>query len=301
MNEKNVEKLNELSFKNIGINWIGKIDGVYFSIEDKQDSENELLVSLNLAQNASKGKLLEYFDELQVNNKIVEYNLNKNKLEIIYVEQDDDDVAGFLGMIVSKFKEIDGACTCDNCNNTENLSFYTNGYVASLLCETCGTNVMNQFEKEKAQDTNYIRGFFASLIGALIGSTVWIIIGVLGFVASIAGLAISYCAFKGYEIANGKFTRKGIILNIITIVLAFIFAQYAGLYIDFLKEYENLSLYKFIRVTPYLFSDFEFIKTVLPNFGLGILFAFLGTYRTIINKYKSAKNAENFKIEKLDV
>ena len=171
----------------------------------------------------------------------------------------------------------------------------------SLLCESCGTNVIDQFEKDKLAKNNYIKGFLASLIGALIGSAIWIIIGALGFFASIAGLAISYCAFKGYEIAKGKLTRKGIILNVIAIVIAFLFAQYAVLFIQFMKEFENMDLLGFIILTPVIFSDLEFVKSLLPDIGLGILFAFLGTYRTIINNYKSAKNAENIKVEKIEL
>ena len=44
---------------------------------------------------------------------------------------------------------------------------------------------------------------------------------------------------------------------------------------------------------------FTVVTTILKT-GLGLLFAFLGTYRMIINNFKSAKNAENLNIEKLD-
>ena len=50
-----------------------------------------------------------------------------------------------------------------------------------------------------------------------------------------------------------------------------------------------------------LLKNLEFVKSLLPDIGLGILFAFLGTYRTIINNYKSAKNAENIKVEKIEL
>ncbi len=301
MTENNIEKLDELNFKKIGIDRIGKIGNYFFSIEDKQDSENELIVSFSFAPNNNKSKLFEYFDKLEENNKITEYSLEKSKVNIIYIENDDETIDNFLNNIVNKINEINGKCICSNCENTENLSFYSNGNVYSLLCEKCGTNVINQFEDDKNKANNYVKGFFASLIGALIGSALWIIIGAFGFFASIAGLAISYCAFKGYGIAKGKLSRKGIILNVIAIIIGFLFAQYAVLFIEFMKEFENMNLLGFIQFTPIIFTDFEFIKSLLPDIGLGILFAFLGTYRTIINNYKSAKNAENIKVEKLDL
>jgi len=100
-------------------------------------------------------------------------------------------------------------------------------------------------------------------------------------------------------IAKGKLSRKGIVLIVIAIIIAFLFAQYAVLFIQFMKEFEDMTLLKFIIVTPYIFADMEVIKALLPDMGLGILFAFLGTYRTIINNYRFAKNAENDKVGRI--
>ena len=67
MNNINLEKLNGLGFKKVGINWLGKIGRYYFEIQDKQDSEEELIVSLNLAPNTEKSKLFEYLDNFHLN------------------------------------------------------------------------------------------------------------------------------------------------------------------------------------------------------------------------------------------
>jgi len=300
LNQINTEKLDNLNFKQIGINRIGKIENYFFDIEDKQDSENELVISINFAPNEKKSKLFEYFDELQKRSLISEYTLDKKNITVLFVENAELTIEDFLKDIVLKNKEIDGKCICQNCDSTEALSFYSDGKNYSLLCEKCGTDVINKFENDRKKKGNYLKGFIFSLAGALIGSAIWILIGAFGFFASIAGLAISYCAFKGYEIAQGKFTRKGIILNVIAIVIAFVFAQYAGLFLDFFKEYPTMKISDFLYITPIFLRDLEFMKALLPNIGLGILFIFLGTYRMIINNYKSAKNTENITIEKVD-
>lgn len=300
MNDKNFEKLQELKFRKITTSWIGKVDGYFFTVADKQDSENELIIYISLAPNPNKNKLFEYFDGLQANNEISNYSMEKNMVSLIYFEDKGDNIEDFLKKLAEKIKEIDGKNVCNNCDSTDGLSYYTNGNVYSLLCSKCGNDLMEKFETDKNMENNYIKGFFASLIGALIGSAIWIIIGALGFFASIAGLAISYCAFKGYSIAKGKFTRKGIILNVIAIIIAFLFAQYAVLFIEFMKEYDNMTLLGFLAITPLLFSSLEFIKALLPNIGLGLLFIVLGSYKTIVNNYKSAKNQENMEIERLN-
>ena len=144
-------------------------------------------------------------------------------------------------------------------------------------------------------------GFLGSVLGALVGSVLWIIIGLLGFIASIAGAAISYCAFKGYSLFKGKLTKKGIVLNIVAIIIAFVFAQYIGLYFDFKEAIAGADFGLYLMFTPVLFSDSEFLLGLLPNLGLGILFIALGASTSISNNFKAAKNNEELKIEKIDL
>ncbi|MBP5520558.1 MAG: hypothetical protein J6X84_08275 [Treponema sp.] len=301
MTDINAEKLKNLNFKNFGLNWIGKIENYFFTVQDKLDSENQLIIYFNLAPNNNRSKLFEYFDALQSKTIISEYSMDKNEIRLLYTESLDSGVDEILKEIVEKLKEIEGKNICDYCDETEFLSFYTNGTVHSLLCPKCAENVINKVEQEKKTHKNYVKGFFACLLGALIGSVLWILIGALGFFASIAGLAISICAFKGYAIAKGKLTRFGIVLNVIAILIAFIFAQYSVLFIQISKEIENLTIPGFLAITPVLFSNAEFLKALLPDIGFGLLFIFLGAYRTVLNNLKSAKDAENFKVEKVEL
>lgn len=301
MNELNRKKIEAMNFKKIGLNYIGKIDDFYFSVEDKNDSENELLISISLEDNSRKSTLFEFFDSLKEKDEIKDYSFDKNKIFVIFKESENSDLEAFLMDYAEKLKNIEASCICEYCNNTQNLSYYTNNSVYTLLCEECGKKLMIKYEEDLNKKSNYVPGFAASLVGAFIGSILWIIIGSVGFVASIAGYAIAFCAFKGYEIAKGKLSRFGIVLNIITILLAFFFAQYMGLFISVHKLQPEISFSTFLIMTPYLFSDIQVIKELLPNFGLGLLFAFLGTYRTIISHFRSAKRNDEFSISKVEL
>lgn len=300
MTETNLQKLNDFNFKQIGITWIGKIDDYYFSIEDVQDSEERLLISIQIEPNENKSKFIEYLDKSQKDGLISEYNLDKNEINILFNENSSQYVDDFLNNVCSVLKEIDAINICTNCECTENLAFYTNGVKTQLLCETCGKNVLTQLENEKNKDTNYLKGFLASLAGAMVGSVLWIVLGAIGFVASIAGFLIALGAFTGYEKVKGKLTRKGIVLNVIAILIAFLFAQYAVIYIILRKDSPDWSILVYIFATPMLFSNPEFLKAVLQDMGLGLLFVVLGTYRKISENYKNAKNAENLTIEKIE-
>lgn len=300
MTETNLQKLKELNFRQAGICWIGKVDDCYYSIKDKQDSEDQLLVTITLAPNENKSKLIECFDQLQKDGVIAEYSLDKNDINILFNESGSQYIDDFLTGISKEIKNIEGVNTCSSCDSTEGLAFYTNGTVHSLLCEECGKNVLTQLEEEKNKNTNYLTGFLASIAGALVGSVLWIFLGAIGFFASIAGLLIAFGAFKGYEMAKGKLTRFGIVLNVISILFGFIFAQYIVIYIIFKKETPDINFLMYILATPMIFSDPEILKAVLQDMGLGFIFIVLGTYKKITDSYSAAKNSENLTIEKIE-
>ncbi len=297
MNVNNIEQLTQLKFKKIENSWVGKINDFYISIDDEK--ENELIIKLNFIS-SNRGKLFEFLENEKEADHIESYSINKNQLEIVYKETVEVQLDSFLNEIVSLCGQIEAKCVCTNCEQTQDLSFYTNQKVYSLLCSNCGGRLLSQVEVDNSRRNNYLAGFFASLLGALIGSVAWIAIGALGFFASIAGFAISFCAFKGYELAKGKLSRTGIILNIITILIGFIFAQYAVLFIGFRKEFPEMNLRDFITLTPIIFSDTEILKSLIGDFLLGILFIVLGTFRTIKENFIKAKENKNLQIERVD-
>lgn len=301
MTEANVQILEKLNFKKIQINWVGKIGQYFIDVLDKQDSENEIVVTVLVAPNSNKTSLVELLDNYQKSNVVSDYALSNDQISITFNENCDLSFEDFLNTISGNLKSIEMKCRCQNCNATGELNYYVSGNRYLLLCDSCAEETLKKLQEEKKGNKNYVKGFFYSLVGALIGSLAWIILGAIGFMASIAGAAISYGAFFGYEKAHGKLTKKGIIINIVTIVLAFLVAQYAVLFIAFLKEYPDLKFLDFLSITPALFTDWEFVKSILPDIGLGLLFAFLGTSSTISKNLKLAKQNDDFNIEKLDL
>ncbi|WP_318662493.1 hypothetical protein [Treponema sp.] len=297
MDDINLGQLTNAGFKRIGLSFIGKVDDYFFTLTDKLDVEKEITVSINIAPNDDKSKLFEYLDKEQC---FKDYGIDGKTVTITFIESSEKDLLNALQELAFKLKEINAVCVCGSCDNTEYLAVYTNGTVHSVLCEKCGSEVLKSFEEEKNKNPNYGKGFFLSLIGALIGSIVWILIGMAGFYASIAGLAISFCAFKGYEIAGGKVTKTGVIINIITIAIAFFFAQYIGLFIALQKEVPELTFSLFVLNSNLIFTDHDILSYILPNMGLGLLFVVLGASRTISNNFNAAKQAEEFKIEKIN-
>lgn len=299
MTEQNVNILQRNNFKQVGITWIGKIKNLFWEVTDIQDAENKLGIIISISANENKSKIFEELDSFQKKEVISDYSFENNLIKIIYIENETTNLEEFLKTISSTLEEIGAVCKCSCCDNTQNLNYYSSGYKYLLLCDSCAEKTLEQAEKEKNSSGHYFKGFIFSLVGALIGSILWIILGAVGFIASFAGVAISFCAFKGFEKAKAKLTKKGIVINVIAIIIAFLFAQYAGLYIMFKKEVAEATIRVFLILTPILFRDMEFVKSLIPDFLIGILFLFLGSSSTIKQNLNQAKLNDEFKIEKV--
>ena len=142
-------------------------------------------------------------------------------------------------------KEVNASNVCSNCKSRFSVNFYDVNHSVSLLCDSCFDTINKTIQNNKENPNNYFLGFICCLLGSIIGSIVWIGLGAVGFYASIAGLAIAVAAFYGYKIGKGKYTKIGIVINVITILAGVFFAEFIGLYIEIAKELRDPNFFVF--------------------------------------------------------
>lgn len=147
-------------------------------------------------------------------------------------------------------------------------------------------------EDDNLGENNYIQGAVGSLVGALLGSVIWFLIGMVGFYASIAGYAIAFCAFKGYQLMKGKLTRVAVVINIVAMLIAFLAVNYLSYFYAIHKEVPDLTLKAFGQVLPIIIREPEVLREICLNLGLGLLFMLLGSYRTIKECFDFIKKKE---------
>lgn len=178
-----------------------------------------------------------------------------------------------------KSEGVSGGCLA--CGHPHDLKFFTLDKNFVFLCPDCAA-------KRKEEETNlknpvsFVLGFLGALAGALVGSIAWIVIGALGFIASIAGMAMGFASFYGYQFLKGPATSFRLVAVAASVLISLVFAEYSGMVIQILKESDaqgwGLDLWTALAITPELLSNPEVISEMLPNFGLGLLFAALGTW-----------------------
>ncbi len=302
MNEMNQSYAEQAGFKKVAGVWVGKLSGFLFKLTESDKQSANFAVEFTLSGDDAKDTIVGKLDELAKSLVIDTYSVEDNSFKVQFIESNGQyGLKELLGAIVGALSEGGAHSACASCGSHSFVDFYTNGVATTPLCGECYRSIADAKKIEANLPNNYALGMVGSLLGAVIGSVLWIVIGAIGFYASIAGYAIAFAAFKGYEVVNAKKTRVGIVINVSAIVIALLLAQYVGVFIDVVKEYPTLTVSQFVTVTPELVKDMEFVKGMLPNMALGLLFAILGSYRVIKNNYQQANHADKNTVERVSL
>lgn len=159
-----------------------------------------------------------------------------------------------------------------------------------------GTENVNDGEQygnpEPAALSNPITGIIGALVGSILGVVLWVVIYHMGYIASIAGLAIIFCALKGYEILGRSLDKKGVVISsVIALVMVFVANHMAWTYEFYveLKDWLDMTFVEMFKIMPDLIKEADAVKEYLSDLGFGYVLTLIGGVSTIINKFKSAK------------
>lgn len=189
---------------------------------------------------------------------------------------------------------------CRICFSGDGLRFVRIGEAPLVACAAC-VGAAEAESKGAASPARMARGVAGALLGAVIGSAAWILIGYVGFYASLAGYVIAIGAVKGYQMLKGPANKAAPWVIGFSVLIAVAQAEAVGFALQLVKyakeEGMALSLFEAMGFLPELLSDPEVIGEMLPNVLLGLLFAALGSWRLIKNMFSGAKTP---KVEPLE-
>ena len=81
-------------------------------------------------------------------------------------------------------------------------------------------------EEKKTKKENVLAGIVGAFLGSLIGVLCTVVIGQLGYVASVSGLVMAVCALKGYELLSGGIlSKKGAAVSSVLVLVMTWFAH----------------------------------------------------------------------------
>lgn len=156
------------------------------------------------------------------------------------------------------------------------------------------------------KEGNLLMGIVGALLGGVLGTAVWVLLGLAGYVASIVAMLTTFLSLKGYDLLHGRPGKVRIVTVVLVVVLSVVVGTVGTLGIIIAQEYYDLSdlntfeqkifyaqypdVFSFAKV---IFDDADVQKELVSNIGLGMLFAALGAYsiiRSDVTKRRAAAN-----------
>jgi hypothetical protein len=204
------------------------------------------------------------------------------------------DVISFISDLAAKLPELGLRAACFSCNTAVAAPPALLGDAALGMCGACYDKAVAAAvavrNERRLTASSLVRGFLGALAGGLVGSVAWILIGTLGFYASIAGFVIAWAAIKGYKLLKGGTSTAAPFLIGAAIIASVLFAEAAGIVIQVMKAGAgpgyDVSVGAAVRILPEILRDGDTIVSLLPNLGLGLLFAGLGSWRLLRTLYR---------------
>ena len=108
---------------------------------------------------------------------------------------------------------------------------------------------------------NPILGILGAVLFSLIGCAVWVVIGKLGYISYLGGVAMSFTTLFGYYLFSKKFDIIGMITGIVIVLLMVLFANM----IIYAWEFASIGEQNFFDV---LFNLFDIMKNIDLQYGL---------------------------------
>lgn len=172
------------------------------------------------------------------------------------------------------------------------------------LCGDCANKVeadlFNQKQDVLSKKSKLVPGIVGALLGSLIGCVVYFFIWQLGYIAAIAGLITAVCAFKGYELLGGVVDKKGVFACIIVIIFAVYFGNQLVWTYDAYSVYKDYGagFFDCFRAINEIISETDLVGEYYGNLAIAYLMTILGSYRSVINAFKSSSGS--YKVKKME-
>lgn len=134
-----------------------------------------------------------------------------------------------------------------------------------------------QYWSEYPEENKFL-GTLGALLGSLAGAVVYFLLNQMGFIASISGLAGTYCALSLYRKLAGRQSVYGAVISIIFCVLSIVASCYFCLAYEVFQvgKAEGINIWLSIRYSFKLLSYSEILTHFLKNLMMGLIFCIIG-------------------------
>ena len=193
-----------------------------------------------------------------------------------------------LGRLRTFLEEHHFIAKCGLCAGTENVGVYlVDGLYGVSHCRACNENWLQEVKEAanavRLSPAEWSKGIFGSLLGALFGVIIWMVVHRAGYTAAICGLLIAGGSINGFAKRVKKQNMASVCVQIFIFIAACIFAEMFCLVIDLREawsaEHPGLTFLQVAYNVPYLLWEVPEVGIqVLGNLFVGMFFGGLASY-----------------------
>lgn len=141
---------------------------------------------------------------------------------------------------------------------------------------------------KKQRRENVVAGVVGAFLGTLVGVLCTVIIGQLGYVASVSGLIMAVGALKGYELLGGTLSKKGAVISCVFILIMTYLAHRLTLAFAVASAL-SIGVFDSFQLVPALVSEGILeARAYWGDLAMLYLFTLLGAVPTIIGGLRAA-------------
>lgn len=190
---------------------------------------------------------------------------------------------------------------CINCgdNDGQTHCYEISGY-HHYICEECVKEIEKEFKEKQIESegltSNVPVGTIGAIGGSLIGVIAWIVLSANNLFAWIAGVAILFLVYKGYEMLGGRVDKKGfIICTVLAAIMIPVANHLAWVWsaMDLAKKY-GYSMGQTLLLWPLVEESNATVRYIL-DILLGYFSTFIIGFKIVKGVYRRAVSAYSIK------
>lgn len=188
---------------------------------------------------------------------------------------------------------------CQFCGQQVETTGYVNGGSYMHLCFDCAGRLRQDVtlatKKRDSRKENIIGGIVGALLGSVIGIICMIFFSqAAGKIAAVSGFVMAVCTVKGYELLGGKFTKKGIVISILMMIVMTYVGDRLDWAIEIMQYYEVDIFDAFSSVPGMIDYGIISLSDYIANLAMQYILTAVGAVPTIIGVVSARKEEGQF-------
>lgn len=136
-------------------------------------------------------------------------------------------------------------------------------------------------ENNTENKSNLFLGIIGAIIGATLGSIIWIAIGKIGFIAGIAGFIMVIFSMQGYMKLAGSIDKRGQIISICIALFMIFVANYTSYALEICKSYNIADIINAFKRLPRVLTAANLWGSFAKNLVVGYLLSIWSCYKLL--------------------